>query len=99
MPYTTLNEKTALEFGRRKTEVFGADTLLECKEIGDGNLNMVFRVWDTADATRSVIIKQSLPHARIDESIHAPLDRARIESEMLVLHDQNCPGLAPKIFD
>jgi len=99
MPYTTLNEETAREYARRKTDVFGAKDALECKEIGDGNLNMVFRIWDTADTSRSVIIKQSLPHARIDESIHAPLDRARIESEMLVLHDQNCPGLAPKIYD
>lgn len=99
MPYTSLNEETALEYARRKTDVFKNDTALECKEIGDGNLNMVFRIWDTADQSKSVIIKQSLPHARIDESIHAPLDRARIESEMLVLHDQNCPGLAPKIYD
>ena len=99
MPYTSLNEETAREYARRKTEVFGADSKLECKEIGDGNLNMVFRIWDTERPENSVIIKQSLPHARIDESILASLDRARIESEMLVLHDQHCPGLAPKIYD
>jgi 5-methylthioribose kinase len=99
MPYTSLNEETALEYARQKTDVFVTDSKLECKEIGDGNLNMVFRIWDTEHPENSVIIKQSLPHARIDESIHAPLDRARIESEMLVLHDRNCPGLAPKIYD
>lgn len=99
MPYTSLNEETAREYARQKTDVFVADSKLECKEIGDGNLNMVFRIWDTEQPENSVIIKQSLPHARIDESIRAPLDRARIESEMLVLHDQNCPGLAPKIYD
>ncbi|TVR91652.1 MAG: S-methyl-5-thioribose kinase [Spirochaetaceae bacterium] len=98
MEYATLNEKTALEFARAKTKVFSADSQLECKEIGDGNLNMVFRVSETKGSGASVIIKQSLPHARIDDSIVAPLDRARIESEMLVLHDRNCPGLAPKIF-
>lgn len=99
MPYTSLNEETAREYARRKTDVFVADSKLECKEIGDGNLNMVFRIWDTEHPENSVIIKQSLPHARIDESIVASLDRARIESEMLVLHDQNCRGLAPKIHD
>jgi 5-methylthioribose kinase len=99
MAYTSLNEETAREYARQKTDVFQDDAELECKEIGDGNLNMVFRIWNTKDPKESVIIKQSLPHARIDESIHAPLERARIESEMLVLHDRNCPGLAPKIYD
>ncbi len=99
MPYTTLNEETAREYARTKTKLFNGASTLECKEIGDGNLNMVFLVRDTANPANTVVIKQSLPHARIDESIHAPLERATIESEMLVLHDKHCPGLAPKIFD
>ncbi|TVR05396.1 MAG: S-methyl-5-thioribose kinase [Spirochaetaceae bacterium] len=96
MPYVTLTEETAREYARANTSVFPNDAALECKEIGDGNLNMVFRIAEKS-GTRSVIIKQSLPHARIDDSIAAPLDRARIESEMLVLHDRHCQGLAPKI--
>lgn len=99
MAYTTLNEETALTYAKGKTSVFSAAARLECKEIGDGNLNLVFLVRDLDDPGKSVVIKQSLPHARIDDSIHAPLERATIESEMLVLHDKNCPGLAPKIYD
>ncbi len=99
MAYTSLNEETAREYARQKTDVFQKGAELECREIGDGNLNMVFRIWNVNDPKESVIIKQSLPHARIDDSIHAPLERARIESEMLVLHDKYCPGLAPKIYD
>lgn len=99
MPYTSLDERTAIEYARKKTGIFAGGTDLTCSEIGDGNLNMVFRISDTADSTKSVIIKQSLPHARIDDSISAPLERARIESEMLVQHDKHCPGLAPKIYD
>ncbi len=99
MAYKTLNERTAIDYVSKKTHPFSDTSALACREIGDGNLNMVFRVWDTGDSHKSVIIKQSLPHARIDESIVAPLDRARIESEMLVLHDRHCPGLAPKIHD
>lgn len=97
MAYRTLNEQSAIEYARANTKVFASTAKLECKEIGDGNLNMVFRVYDSLNGA-SVIIKQSLPHARIDDSISAPLERATIESEMLVLHDRNCPGLAPKIF-
>lgn len=96
MAYTALTEETAVAYAQKSTTLFAEGAQLECREIGDGNLNMVFRVRDTRSGT-SVIIKQSLPYARIDDSIAAPLDRARIESEMLVLHDRNCPGLAPKI--
>ncbi|MCG8478269.1 MAG: S-methyl-5-thioribose kinase [Spirochaetales bacterium] len=99
MAYETLNERTAIEYVSKKTDMFSDASALECREIGDGNLNMVFRVWDATDSHKSVIIKQSLPHARIDESIVAPLERARIESEMLVLHDRHCPGLAPRIHN
>lgn len=96
MKYEALTEETAIAYARDNTDVFAAGAKLSCKEIGDGNLNMVFRVVDEAGGT-SVIVKQSLPYARIDDSIKAPLERATIESEMLILHDRNCPGLAPKI--
>ena len=96
MAYVTLTEETAREYARQHTSIFSNGADLECREIGDGNLNMVFRVVEKNGAG-SVIIKQSLPHARIDDSIAAPLDRARIESEMLVLHDRHCSGLAPKV--
>ncbi|MFH2113755.1 MAG: S-methyl-5-thioribose kinase, partial [Spirochaetota bacterium] len=36
---------------------------------------------------------------RIDSSIIAPLERARIESEMLVFHNKAAPGLSPEIYD
>lgn len=96
MTYQALNEETAITYARENTDVFDDGATLTCREIGDGNLNMVFRVVDEAGG-RSVIVKQSLPYARIDDSIKAPLERATIESEMLLLHDRNCPGLAPRI--
>lgn len=97
MAYQTLTEESAIDYARSKAGLFQEGAALTCREIGDGNLNMVFRVSDEAGGS-SVIIKQSLPHARIDDSIKAPLERATIESEMLVLHDRNCPGLAPRIY-
>ena len=99
MAYEKLNEQTVIDYVSRKTDIFTDASRLKSREIGDGNLNMVFRVWDTADSSSSVIIKQSLPYARIDESLTAPLDRARIESEMLVLHDRYCSGLAPRVHE
>lgn len=97
MKYKSLDERTVIDYVRDNTDVFGAGAQLSAKEIGDGNLNMIYRVVDT-DSEQSVIVKQSMPYARIDSSIKAPLERATIESEMLVIHDRYCPGLAPKVY-
>ena len=35
---------------------------IEIVEIGDGNLNFVYRVTNAADASRSVIVKQAVPY-------------------------------------
>ncbi|GAA1859528.1 S-methyl-5-thioribose kinase [Microbacterium koreense] len=59
--------------------------LAEVREIGDGNLNVVFHVTD-ADG-RSMILKQSLPYVRMTgEGWPMTPDRARREAESLVAH-------------
>jgi 5-methylthioribose kinase len=50
-------------------------------EVGDGNLNLVFIVTDAAG--RGVVVKQSLPHVRVDPSW--PLTRSRTKREAVVL--------------
>jgi 5-methylthioribose kinase len=50
-------------------------------EVGDGNLNLVFIVKDAAG--RGVVVKQSLPHVRVDPSW--PLTRSRSKYEAVVL--------------
>lgn len=61
----------------------------EAEEIGDGNLNLVFRV---RGGGGSVIVKQALPYLRIvGESWPLTLDRARIEAEALALHGRLAP--------
>jgi 5-methylthioribose kinase len=50
-------------------------------EVGDGNLNLVFIVKDAAG--NGVVVKQSLPHVRIDPSW--PLTRSRAKREAVVL--------------
>ena len=65
------------------------------REIGDGNLNLIFRVLD--DHEGSVIVKQALPYLRIvGESWPLTLERARIESDALALQNRLAPGLVPK---
>ncbi|MBI5512533.1 MAG: S-methyl-5-thioribose kinase [Deltaproteobacteria bacterium] len=67
------------------------------EEIGDGNVNLVFRV---RGASRSVIVKQALPWLRcVGRAWPLTLDRARIEAAALKLQDSLVPGSVPALLD
>lgn len=70
---------------------------LSCKEIGDGNLNYVFRVVDEGTG-KSIIVKQAGVQLRISADMHVSTDRNRIESEILQLQWKYAPNLVPQIY-
>ncbi|MGL6219037.1 MAG: S-methyl-5-thioribose kinase, partial [Lacrimispora sphenoides] len=76
---------------------FDADARLECKEIGDGNLNYVFRVKDPASG-KTIIVKQAGEALRISAEMHVSTDRGRIEAKILGIQDSYAPGLVPKVY-
>lgn len=95
--YRAFTEKEAVDYAR-ELQLFEANADLASEEIGDGNLNLVFRIQDRSSG-RSVIFKQALPYARVvGESWPLTLDRARIESEALKIEESLCPGLVPHIY-
>lgn len=73
------------------------DAELTAKEIGDGNLNYVFRVVDLKTG-KSVIVKQAGVSLRISAEMKVSTDRNRIESEILQIQWKYAPGLVPQIF-
>ncbi|GAA5346890.1 S-methyl-5-thioribose kinase [Planifilum fimeticola] len=97
--YHPLTEEEAVQYVRSKLPgFFPSDAQLFSREIGDGNLNLVFRVVDAATG-RSLILKQALPYARVvGESWPLTLDRARIESEALKIQGELAPGLVPRVY-
>lgn len=97
--YRALSEKEAIEYARSIEGLFSSEAQLISKEIGDGNLNLIFRIQDASNHKDSVIFKQALPYARVvGESWPLTLDRARIEREMLLIQDELSPGLVPKVY-
>ncbi|MFD1031651.1 S-methyl-5-thioribose kinase [Metaplanococcus flavidus] len=93
--YEPLTEAAAIELAAGLlTE--GAN--LECREIGDGNLNYVFRVSDR-ESGRGIIIKQALPYAKVvGESWPLTLKRAAIEAAALRKHGEFAAGLVPAVY-
>lgn len=96
--YHPLTEQEAIEIARGIDQFFPSDASLNCREIGDGNLNLVFHITDSVSG-KSLIMKQALPYAKVvGESWPLSLDRARIESEKLILEGKLAPGLVPQVY-
>ncbi|MCX8962879.1 S-methyl-5-thioribose kinase [Erwinia psidii] len=96
--YRTFTAEDAVEYARQFGGIDKPDSLVTSQEIGDGNLNLVFRVFDR-DGNSRVIVKQALPYVRcVGESWPLTLDRARIEAEVLQIHGGFCPEHTVKIL-
>ena len=95
--YFLMTTEDAIEYAKLRVPQMEWDAeSMECKEIGDGNLNYVFKVTDGRN--HSVIIKQAGGVARISEDMKLDTDRNRIESEILVLQGKLAPGYVPEIY-
>jgi 5-methylthioribose kinase len=95
--YFLLKESDVISYVREKLDFFPPAALLEVKEIGDGNVNYVFRVRDPATG-KSLIVKQAGEQLRISPDFNISTDRNRIETEILLLQHTLVPGLVPEIF-
>ncbi|WMJ79786.1 S-methyl-5-thioribose kinase [Clostridium sp. MB40-C1] len=95
--YFLMEEKDVLEYVKEKLDFFEYTTSLECKEIGDGNLNYVFKIVDTK-SNKSLILKHSSEDTRAKSGRKLNIDRNILECKILQLYNKYCPGFAPKIY-
>ncbi len=95
--YFLMNTDDAILYSKEKLNVFDENANLEATEIGDGNLNYVFRIVDT-NSNKSIIIKQSGDSARIDPNIKVSTDRTRIEFQVLSRQAELVGKLVPKVY-
>lgn len=97
--YTThfkMNEQEVIDYLKAKQLFFTAqENKLIAKEIGDGNMNYVYRVTDQGSG-RSVIVKQADKYTRSSRKIGQ--ERNKIEFELLCFEAEKCPDMVPQIF-
>ncbi len=97
MGYRSLDSHTAIDYVK-SLNLFPQDSTLDGSEVGDGNLNLVFKVCDV-DNGKSVIIKQALPYVRcVGESWPLDLNRAILEANAFEIQNKLAPGLVPKLY-
>ena len=91
-----MSENDAITYAREKLDFFSPEDELDCKEIGDGNVNYVFRVF-SRNSDRSIIVKQADINTRLGYR-ELDLGRARIEAELLQIEARYAGGMVPKFY-
>ncbi|MEQ4530666.1 MAG: S-methyl-5-thioribose kinase [Mixta sp.] len=96
--YRTFTAADAVEYAQQFGGLSEPSSLVRAEEVGDGNLNLVFKIYDR-DGISRIVVKQALPYVRcVGESWPLTLDRARLEAETLVEHYQHCPQHTVKVL-
>lgn len=91
-----MNEQDAIEYVLEKLDFFDDDAKLQSKEIGDGNINYVFKVWDE-NTNKSIIIKHADTVLR-SSGRALDVNRNKIEAMVLMQQEKLAPNLVPKIY-
>jgi 5-methylthioribose kinase len=94
--YRKLNEKDSIKYIKEKMDVFGEDENLISREIGDGNINYVYKI-SSKDSKFSVIVKQADKILR-SSGRELDTDRIRIEAEAMMHQGKYKEGMVPKIY-
>jgi len=78
-------------------DFFAPDAQLVAEEIGDGNINYVYRIKDT-DSGKSIIVKHAENELRIYKARFVGTERNRIEYEVLELQRKLAPDYIPELY-
>lgn len=96
--YHTFTPADALAYARQYGGLADPSVLVAAQEVGDGNLNLVFKILDN-DGISRVIVKQALPWVRcVGESWPLTPDRARLEAQTLLEHYRHAPQHTVKVL-
>lgn len=94
--YFLMKEEDVAAYVKNKMKDFKDSVDMKSEEIGDGNLNYVFKVTD--EHGQSVIVKQAGHVTRISEDMTLTIDRIKREANVLMLHDKFAPRLVPEVY-
>ena len=98
-----LNLATLPDYLRQRhaeIRIFESETELRIEEIGDGNLNTVYRVSDAARPERSLVLKHAPPYIKIlGPDYPLSTERLTYESRALNVYNQLASGSVPAQYN
>lgn len=81
------------------TEILGRGKQLDIEEIGDGNLNYVYKIRCSDSPGRTVVLKQAVPYLRMaGESWPLSRNRMTYEIRALLTYNDLVPSYVPTIY-
>ena len=81
-------------------DVFKLETKLRIEEIGDGNLNTVYRVSDAVNPEHSIVLKHAPPYIKIlGPEYPLSIERLTYEFRALDIYNQFVSGTVPELYD
>jgi 5-methylthioribose kinase len=97
VPFTAETLRARLSDVAAVTDRLGRDTRAwRVREVGDGNLNLVFIVESPQGA---LVVKQALPYVRlVGDSWPLPIRRCFFEYNALIRHARRDPGRVPEVY-
>ncbi len=100
MSYRPLTPETLLDYLKTREALkdrLPPDETYRVREVGDGNLNLVFVVESEQNPEHTVVVKQALPYLRVvGESWPLTRDRVIYETEALKPITATLPGWSPR---
>jgi 5-methylthioribose kinase len=101
MDYKKLDKTTVVEYILNIKKIityFGSDDLI-ADEIGDGNLNYVYKISSAQDPKKSLIVKQAVPYLRcVGEEFSLTRERMTYEIRALQKFYSIFPNFIPNIY-
>lgn len=91
-----LDNKTVIDYVKNRVRFFDEDEEVIAEEIGDGNINYVFRIVSKNNG-KSLVVKQA---DKLLRSSQRPLDlnRNKIEAEILKLESKYAKEMVPEVY-
>lgn len=87
--YSELDEEGVVAYLKNR-ELVPCEAEVRCAEFGDGNLNHIYRVtWEDS----ALIVKQSMPHGKIDVTCFEPVCRGVYESRYVTFFETKMAGM------
>jgi len=92
-----MNAEDIIDYVFEHTGFFLTNENLICEEIGDGNINYVYRIFDTKEK-KSVVLKQADIQTRVRPDGYLNPNRNAREAAVLKKQFELAPEFIPKIF-
>ncbi len=92
-----MDKNSVIDFVIEKTNFFSSNKSLKCEEIGDGNINYIYRIYDEK-TNKSIVLKQADIQTRVRPDSYLNPNRNAREAAVLKQEYSLAPSFVPTVL-